>query len=122
MVGLYKYGTTALLLKLSSLTVLSILCAIQLNYLHDDFMRIYDPSKAKQKNTEKESVSESLTDVKKKKKRIYREVLKSIEKFYESFLVFLEIHFHKGLLIYTFYVSCKEVSLKGVIRKLCHAK
>lgn len=94
-IGLYKMPTSELFVKLLSLTILSIMCKIQLHYFHSDFMKLFNDSNPIDENEEIKSER--------------GKILEKVEEFLEKVLLFVEIHFHKGVFIFMFLTSCKEV-------------
>lgn len=99
MIGLYKMHTSELFVKLLSLTVLSIMCKIQLHYFHPDFIKLFNNSNDSNVMDESDELNEG---------RIGK-LLKKLEEILEKVLLIVEIHFHKAVFIFMFLSSCGEV-------------
>lgn len=97
-IGLRKYETTDLLLKLFSLTMITILTGIQINFYHKQFMKFLLPPIY-------------LTPVEPKEATFMTKVWSILEKI----LIFVELHFVKAFYFVLFWMCITHVQLVNVL-------
>lgn len=98
-IGLRKYQTSDLFLKLFSFTIIIILTGVQLNYFHSNFIQYFEQSRDDER---------SHLEMRKK-----TGVTRKIKLFVEKLWLFIELHFYKLFFIAAFWIwtLTKRVSL-----------
>ncbi|KAL7042426.1 hypothetical protein ACKWTF_001133 [Chironomus riparius] len=99
-IGLQKYVTSELFMKLISLSTITTLSGIQVNYLHAKFLKYFESC----------GNSKKIEDHEYKKDHLITKMKELIE----NFLLFLEIHFIKFLYFGIFFAACGRIQIVNV--------
>ncbi|XP_070509149.1 piezo-type mechanosensitive ion channel component-like [Chironomus tepperi] len=101
-IGLQKYVTSELFIKLMSLSSITILSGIQVNYFHAKFLKYFDSC----------GIAKAKESKGKEDKTHY--IVKKIKELLESSLLFCEIHFMKFVYFGIFLKACCPIQIVNV--------